>query len=85
MLLVLLGQYDFELALRPALDCTIKCPLSQLIDITYAYVLLSIDSPDRRRVTPTILEEKDVDQYTIHDVLLPLPGYDVIYPQNKGN
>ena len=28
--------------------------------------------------------EESVAQYSIHDVVLPLPGYDVLYPRNKG-
>ena len=33
--------------------------------------------------TQTVTRES-LDQYTIHDVLLPLPGYDVILPDNDG-
>nr|XP_034983607.1 pseudouridylate synthase 7 homolog [Zootoca vivipara] len=29
------------------------------------------------------IEESDVDNYTIHDVVMPLPGFDVIYPKHK--
>ena len=32
---------------------------------------------------PLILTEANVDQFTIYDVVLPLPGYDVQYPTNK--
>ncbi|KAG0221126.1 pseudouridine synthase [Mortierella sp. GBAus27b] len=31
-------------------------------------------------VRAKVLTEEDVDQYTIYDVILPMPGYDVIYP-----
>ncbi|KAG0254418.1 multisubstrate pseudouridine synthase 7 [Actinomortierella ambigua] len=31
-------------------------------------------------VRAKVLTEADVDQYTIHDVIMPLPGTDVIYP-----
>ncbi|KAH7056576.1 pseudouridine synthase [Linnemannia elongata] len=31
-------------------------------------------------VRAKVLTEEDVDQYTIYDVILPLPGFDVIYP-----
>ncbi|XP_054844983.1 pseudouridylate synthase 7 homolog isoform X2 [Eublepharis macularius] len=33
--------------------------------------------------TAVYIEEADVDSYTIHDVVMPLPGYDVIYPKHK--
>lgn len=29
------------------------------------------------------IEEDEVDSYAIHDVVMPLPGYDVIYPKHK--
>uniref|UniRef100_A0A6I8NUA7 Pseudouridylate synthase 7 homolog n=1 Tax=Ornithorhynchus anatinus TaxID=9258 RepID=A0A6I8NUA7_ORNAN len=29
------------------------------------------------------IEEGDVDSYSIHDVVMPLPGFDVIYPKHK--
>ncbi|KAF9169788.1 multisubstrate pseudouridine synthase 7 [Mortierella sp. AD011] len=31
-------------------------------------------------VRAKVLTEQDVDQYTIYDVVLPLPGHDVLYP-----
>ncbi|KAF9357562.1 multisubstrate pseudouridine synthase 7 [Mortierella sp. AD094] len=31
-------------------------------------------------VRAKVLTEQDVDQYTIYDVILPLPGHDIIYP-----
>ncbi|CAI5785197.1 pseudouridylate synthase 7 homolog isoform X2 [Podarcis lilfordi] len=33
--------------------------------------------------TAVYIEESDVDNYTIHDVVMPLPGFDVIYPKHK--
>uniref|UniRef100_H2ZX24 Pseudouridylate synthase 7 homolog n=1 Tax=Latimeria chalumnae TaxID=7897 RepID=H2ZX24_LATCH len=33
--------------------------------------------------TAVPIEEADVDKYTIHDLVMPLPGFDVIYPQHK--
>ncbi|XP_053261236.1 pseudouridylate synthase 7 homolog [Podarcis raffonei] len=33
--------------------------------------------------TAVYIEESDVDSYTIHDVVMPLPGFDVIYPKHK--
>ena len=33
--------------------------------------------------TAACIEEDDVNNYSIHDVVMPLPGFDVIYPQHK--
>ncbi|XP_014110629.1 PREDICTED: pseudouridylate synthase 7 homolog isoform X3 [Pseudopodoces humilis] len=33
--------------------------------------------------TAVHIEEGDVGNYTIHDVVMPLPGFDVIYPKHK--
>ncbi|XP_006882679.1 PREDICTED: pseudouridylate synthase 7 homolog [Elephantulus edwardii] len=33
--------------------------------------------------TATYIEEDDVSNYSIHDVVMPLPGFDVIYPKHK--
>ncbi|XP_045684795.1 pseudouridylate synthase 7 homolog isoform X1 [Phyllostomus hastatus] len=33
--------------------------------------------------TATYIEEEDVNSYSIHDVVMPLPGFDVIYPKHK--
>ncbi|XP_015270556.1 PREDICTED: pseudouridylate synthase 7 homolog isoform X2 [Gekko japonicus] len=33
--------------------------------------------------TAVYIEEANVDDYTIHDVVMPLPGFDVIYPKHK--
>uniref|UniRef100_A0A674I8C9 Pseudouridylate synthase 7 homolog n=1 Tax=Terrapene triunguis TaxID=2587831 RepID=A0A674I8C9_9SAUR len=33
--------------------------------------------------TAVHIEEADVDDYTIHDIVMPLPGFDVIYPKHK--
>ncbi|XP_070192243.1 pseudouridylate synthase 7 homolog isoform X2 [Littorina saxatilis] len=37
----------------------------------------------RERVKPIVLEDGKVSQYTIYDVVLPLPGFDVLYPNNE--
>lgn len=29
------------------------------------------------------VDESNIDKYTINDVLLPLPGYDISYPSNE--
>ncbi|XP_051889897.1 pseudouridylate synthase 7 homolog isoform X2 [Pristis pectinata] len=33
--------------------------------------------------TAVPIQESDVEKYTIHDVVLPLPGFDVLYPKHK--
>uniref|UniRef100_UPI00402BBB46 pseudouridylate synthase 7 homolog n=1 Tax=Arvicanthis niloticus TaxID=61156 RepID=UPI00402BBB46 len=33
--------------------------------------------------TATYIEDGDVNNYSIHDVVMPLPGFDVIYPKHK--
>jgi tRNA pseudouridine13 synthase len=35
-------------------------------------------------IKPLVLDESTVSQYTIYDVVYPLPGFDVIYPNNEG-
>lgn len=42
------------------------------------------DSSNSSRLTPAVVTEETLSQYTIQDVLLPLPGFDVLYPENKG-
>ena len=37
------------------------------------------------RVKPVVLDETTVSKYSIYDVVLPLPGFDIIYPSNEGN
>lgn len=41
-----------------------------------------ISEPSRTAVTVLTEEHLTSEQYTIHDVVLPLPGYDVVYPDN---
>nr|DBA31317.1 TPA: hypothetical protein GDO54_007189 [Pyxicephalus adspersus] len=33
--------------------------------------------------TATVVGENEVNDYSIHDVVMPLPGFDVIYPKHK--
>lgn len=35
------------------------------------------------RVSPEVVTAETLSQYTIHDVILPLPGFDVQYPDNE--
>ena len=41
-----------------------------------------ISEPSRTAVTVLTEQHLQGGQYTIHDVVLPLPGYDVVYPDN---
>ncbi|XP_078409315.1 pseudouridylate synthase 7 homolog isoform X1 [Cetorhinus maximus] len=34
-------------------------------------------------VTAVPIEESDVEKHTIHDIVMPLPGFDVVYPKHK--
>ena len=44
---------------------------------------LCVPPTQRKAFTePAIVTEENIDTYTIHDVVLPLAGYDVQYPQN---
>ncbi|XP_053113399.1 pseudouridylate synthase 7 homolog isoform X2 [Hemicordylus capensis] len=33
--------------------------------------------------TAVYIEEEEVDSFSIHDIVMPLPGFDVIYPKHK--
>ncbi|KAM4037551.1 pseudouridylate synthase 7 homolog isoform 2-T2 [Anomaloglossus baeobatrachus] len=33
--------------------------------------------------TAVVIDESNIHNYTIHDVVMPLPGFDVIYPKHK--
>ncbi|ESO99516.1 hypothetical protein LOTGIDRAFT_113644 [Lottia gigantea] len=33
--------------------------------------------------TPIFISKDNIDKYTIYDVVLPLPGYNMVYPQNN--
>lgn len=41
----------------------------------------STESSARQEVK--ILTEEDLENYTMHDVVLPQPGYDIKYPANE--
>ena len=36
------------------------------------------------KVKPTIVTPDNISTFTIQDVVLPLPGYAVTFPDNKG-
>lgn len=37
---------------------------------------------EEKTTTVRPLSSEELDKYTIFDVVLPLPGYDVVYPDN---
>ena len=41
------------------------------------------DAKEKKKVQPLVLDESNVGNYNMYDVVLPLPGYDVIYPANE--
>jgi len=48
----------------------------------------STDQPDQPKIsneTLTVLKEEDLSRFTIHDVVLPLPGMDIIFPEHKSH
>uniref|UniRef100_A0A9L0S6T3 Pseudouridine synthase 7 n=1 Tax=Equus caballus TaxID=9796 RepID=A0A9L0S6T3_HORSE len=53
-----------------------------ILQNSWAEVMDLILKP-RSGATATYIEEEDVDNYSIHDVVMPLPGFDVIYPKHK--
>lgn len=43
------------------------------------YCLLSVDE-----ATAHVLSAEEAESHTIHDIVMPLPGFDVIYPTHHG-
>ena len=41
------------------------------------------DAKEKKKVQPLVLDESNIGNYNMYDVVLPLPGYDVIYPANE--
>lgn len=42
-----------------------------------------IVNPKNSAQSVKVLSEEDLEKHSIHDIVLPLPGYDVKYPENK--
>ncbi|XP_074644790.1 pseudouridylate synthase 7 homolog [Tubulanus polymorphus] len=40
------------------------------------------DPARKEKPEPVVVTKENLEQYTIHNVVLPLPGFDVIYPDN---
>nr|KAG5701897.1 hypothetical protein BaRGS_014962 [Batillaria attramentaria] len=40
------------------------------------------DETESPKVQPVVLDETSLSQYTVYDILLPLPGHDIVYPSN---
>ncbi|CAB4410147.1 unnamed protein product [Rhizophagus irregularis] len=43
----------------------------------------TVNSDDKKEIKVKVLAEEDLNNYSIFDVVLPLPGYSVIYPNNN--
>ncbi|CAH3151205.1 unnamed protein product [Porites lobata] len=68
---------DLVVTSKKSTDCTVNSDKLQVED-----VVDFISEPSRTAVTVLTEEHLTSGQYTIHDVVLPLPGYDVVYPDN---
>ena len=36
-----------------------------------------------RRLKPEVITDQNISNYKIHDLVLPAPGYDVVYPEGE--
>lgn len=45
----------------------------------------SARDPDGSRERPHVITAENINNYTIHDVVMPLPGYDIMYPENEAH
>ncbi|KAL9969761.1 hypothetical protein ACROYT_G022017 [Oculina patagonica] len=69
---------DLVVASKSSAACSTDTDASK-IDDTVEF----ISEPSRTAVTVLTEEHLKSGQFTIHDVVLPLPGYDVVYPDNE--
>ena len=49
------------------------------------YIILTLSSPHPLQKEVEYVTEENKELFGLHDVVLPLPGYDVMLPSNKGN
>jgi len=68
---------DLVVTSKSSIGCAVNTEVSQMED-----VVEFISEPSRTQVTVLTEEHLKTAQFTIHDVVLPLPGYDVVYPDN---
>ncbi|XP_068754742.1 pseudouridylate synthase 7 homolog [Montipora capricornis] len=69
---------DLVVASSSSADCAVNSDTSQTEDMVEF-----ISEPSRTSVILLTDDHINRKQYTIHDVVLPLPGYDMIYPENS--
>ncbi|ORX91940.1 tRNA pseudouridine synthase D [Basidiobolus meristosporus CBS 931.73] len=67
---------------RPVVGDLVLANESELREVEEADVSEDGDE-ESGHVAVKVLTEDDLPQYTIYDVVLPLPGFDVVYPENE--
>lgn len=76
----LLAYFESSLHTRSRYTCSCRHILTEYTALPLLpYVLLYTLQYEVQYVT-----EENLSEFTIHDVVIPLPGYDVLLPKNRG-